>query len=578
MKSKYSLLLGLLLLASCANSGKSKDVESYGLELTTLLYPFLNKEGVVQQLDNPDNILIPYVAERFGLKIKEILELPGDLTPDQAALLWASSKMLPDIVGVGAADFGPMVETNLFRPLDDLLNEMPHYKKVIPPQYWPREANPADGKSYGLYSPNDRWLNRNIAEDDVVTPGRDVRSLWVREDVLRALGYRFTPVSELIRDTINQSIRPTAEQLRLNPPIDTPEALMKLLRQIKNSGMTAPDGSPLIPFTVLSWEVWHLSVMYDNGYWRINRAGEVDGYLGMPGFKPYMRWLWTAYREGLIDPDFLVQKNVQIQEKIAAGRVAAGEFVPNEMVTFAQLLDNVPTADVHPVPIPKSSPDTGFFDVGIPFSYPRVLISKNVPDATVEKIGQLADWLLSEEGKSVTAWGPEESGLYQHDAASGYRRFRSSELEQGMLEGIQNGEGPYKYGLYDTALRMHTTPILFALMPYERTNLEVPRAYNYISNPLGLLRSVAGSDPRFSGISSHLEAANSDNSEEVSAVSKWFWNIFLQTHLPQLLKAGDEAEFEERYEWILNAFMQETNYPIAKQRMVEYFQKFPPEW
>ncbi|MEM9424684.1 MAG: hypothetical protein AAF975_07855, partial [Spirochaetota bacterium] len=354
-----ALSVGLLLLLwtfSCAKAEKN-SADGGVIELTATLYT-PNTQGVIQQMDNEENVLTPYIAERFGLKIKEILEVPSDFAgkPAQAALMWASGDMLPDIMASGAEEFGSLVNTNLFRPLDDFLAKMPNYQKMLPAKYWPREANPADGKTYGLYALNQSWPpDKTISADDTVTLGRDPRSMWVREDVLEALGYSFTPVEELRKETVDKGIRPTLEQLRLDPPVDSPEAFMELLRKIKNSGLKAPDGSDLIPFTMPYWEAWHLSVMYDNGYWRINRAGDVDGYLGLPGFKPFMRWLWTAYREGLIDQDFLVQKGVQMQEKVAAGRVAAGEYVPNSKVTFKQMLQNAPGAYLHPIPFPKTS-------------------------------------------------------------------------------------------------------------------------------------------------------------------------------------------------------------------------------
>ena len=570
------IFCAMLLLAACGTKEEVAD----GMALTATLFTG-NNEGVIQQLENEDNILIPYIAEKFGLQIEEFLEIPPDLRgqPAQAALLWASGDMLPDLMTSGAEEFGSLVGTDLFRPLDEFLNKLPNYTEVLPTKFWPREANPKDGKTYAIYGPYDSWPpdKNKIAADDVVTPGRDPRSLWVREDVLKAVGYSFTPVAQLKSETLDRGIRPTAEQLRLEPPIDSPEAFMDLLRKIKNSGLKTPDGRDIIPFTMPYWEVWHLGVMYDNGYWRITRDGEVDGYLGLPGFQPLMRWFWTAYREGLIDQDFLVQKGVQMQEKVAAGMVAAGEYVPNSKVVFEQLQQNIPGADIHPIPFPKTSAERGFFDTYTPFSYTRVLVNKNLPDAVVDKIANLVDWLYTDEGREISTWGPESVGLYRVE--EGKRRFVSEELKEGMLQGAQSGEGPYKYGLYDFVLGLPTTPILAAIMPGGRRDLLlVPRAYNYGPDSTALFRSIVASQPRFSGLPRHLEVANSDQSPEVSAVADWYWNIFFQTYLPQILKANDEDEFATLYQQTIDAFMSETNYPAAKKRMTEYFEKFPAEW
>jgi hypothetical protein len=76
--------------------------------------------------------------------------------------------------------------------------------------------------------------------------------------------------------------------------------------------------------------------------------------------------LWTAYREGLIDPDYLVHTRVQLQEKVAIGRVAAGEFVPGANNVFAQLEQRVPGAVRHFFPSPSSLRTTAFSTPTIP--------------------------------------------------------------------------------------------------------------------------------------------------------------------------------------------------------------------
>lgn len=575
MKRLVSLSLTLFVsFAAVAGGGQegNRGASPKVIELTATILPKY-EIGVTEQLDNKDNVVSPYLAERFGLKIKEIRKVPDGMTYPQAILMWKAAGNAPDLMQCGAEDFGAMIASGNFTPLDDYLKDMPNYQKYMEKKYWNREVGP-DGKVYAFYNLlGYTWPMPEPPRNDVVTNSFHPRALWVREDVLKAVGYRFKPVMDLKAETVDKGVRPTAQQLAIDPPIDSPEAFLTLLRKIKAANLKASDGSPMIPFSMVSWETWHLGIMFDWGYWRITKAGDVDGYLGLPGTKPYLKWLWTAYREGLIDPDYLVHKGVQLQEKVAIGKVAAGEYVPDAKGTFAQLEAKVPGAIRHFIPFPKSSPDYGFYDTYTPQSYNRVLINKNLPPETIKRIAAFVDWTYTDEGAALLSWGPEKAGLYK--VVDGKRRFVDPAVEKAVLTGDVNGPGAYKYGLYDPVILMSTDPLANALGP-DVLHKTVMQEYNINMNYMGLISSIVGSNPRFVGVSTKLNVANSDQSPVVQGVADWYWGIFPQTYLPQLLKSENESQFEERYKQLIDAFMRETNYAQAKANMVEYFKKFPP--
>ncbi|MFW6261167.1 MAG: hypothetical protein ACOC6J_06245, partial [Spirochaetota bacterium] len=97
-------------------------------------------------------------------------------------------------------------------------------------------------------------------------------------------------------------------------------------------------------------------------------------------------------------------------------------------------------------------------------------------------------------------------------------------------------------------------------------------------NWMSLMSSIAGSEPRFRGTSTELQVANSDQTDLVQGVADWYWGIFSETYLPQILEAGNEAEFEERFDAMMEVFMAETDYAQAKANMEAYFEEFPPVW
>ncbi len=574
MKRMLVLLLVFLLplagISAAGNQETSKEDDV--IELTATLLP-VYELGVLQQLDNPDNVVSTYITEKFGLKVTEIQKVPPDMIYPQAIAMWNAAGMVPDIMQCGAEDFGAMVQSGVFAPLDNYLENMPNYEKFLPKKYWGRETGD-DGLIYAFYNlPGNTWPKPEPPANDVVSDGINTRALWVREDVLEAVGYTFNPIMELKKITADVGVRPTYEQLAVSPAIENPEDFMTLLRKIKDANLKAMDGSDMIPFSMVGWETWHVGVMYDWGYWRINRDGEVDGYLGLPGTRDYMEWLWNAYQEGLIDPDYLVHKSVQLQEKVATGKVAAGEYVPDALGVFKQLEENISGAVRHFIPFPKQSPDYGFYDPYNPHPYHRTLLSKDLSDEAMTRIAEFVDWTYTDEGADILAWGPESAGLYI-DTENG-RRFADKAVEEAVMSGAVDGVGVYKWGLFDSVIGMASDPLTNALGP---TNLQrsVFTAYNETSNWMRLASSVVASNPRFLGVSTQLQVANSDQSEVVQAVADWYWGIFSQTYLPQILKAKTKAEFNDKYSQMINAFMRETNYTQAKANMEAYFDKFPP--
>ncbi len=566
------LVLAMVFVFSCGEKSSGGGSGDDIVELTITVLPTYEL-GVMKQLENPDNVIVPYIEERFGLRVKEIMKVPPDMVYPQAIAMWTAAGMAPDLMQCGAEDFGAMVSSGAFTPLDSYLENMPNYEKYLPREYWSREVG-EDGKVYAFYNqPGHAWPQPEPAADDVVTMSMNHRALWVREDVLDAIGYSYTPVMELKKETIDKGIRPTAEQLAISPSINTPEDFLEFLRKIKAANLKAIDGSDVIPMSLVSWETWHLGVMFDWGYWRINEAGEVDGYLGLPGTRDYMEWLWTAYQEGLIDPDYLVHKSVQLQEKIATAKVAVGEYVPDALGTFAQLEQNKPEAIRHFIPFPKQSPDYGFYDTYTPHSYHRTLINKDLPEDVRLRIAEFVDWLYTDEAMEIMAWGPEDAGLYE--VVDGKRRFVDPQVEEDILSGATEGEGVYKWGLYDSVIDSPSDPLANALGP-RKIYPSVFHEYGQTGNYMALISSIVGSEPSNLPLGTKLQVANSDQSEVVQGVADWYWGIFPQTYLPQLLKAEDEAQFEERYAQMMDAFYRETSYEQAKANMVEYFKQYPP--
>ena len=178
-------------------------------------------------------------------------------------------------------------------------------------------------------------------------------ALWTREDLLAACGYSFTPLAEIDEQYCQKGEMPPAEAFAIEPAIDTPEKLAEYLQQIADLNIQVGDRS-LIPMSLISWSQFHVGTMFETGHWAIESSGEINGFLGGSGTKDYYRWLNDLYNRGLLDADFISQKDDQLQQKVASGLVGVGMMVPNMQTARETLLASNPEAMIRYIPWPNA--------------------------------------------------------------------------------------------------------------------------------------------------------------------------------------------------------------------------------
>ncbi|GLX67505.1 hypothetical protein [Paenibacillus glycanilyticus] len=542
--------------ASNATPEASKEPEK------PLEYSFLDlyRSAKPVGIDNPNDVVTPWVEKKFNIKLKEYTT-GGDRTATDVLNMMVAAGNLPDVVIVPHPFKAQFYETGQFADLSeykDLLVNMNQYTSDLG---WNNLS--LDGKLVGL---------PNTAEPDMTKP--DLASQvnsdifyqplnnWVpvvREDILKQLGYTFKPLSQLQGELDANPRQIALDDATLEPAINTFEDFEKLLYQIKDLHLKV-DGKELIPLEMPDWGAYHFSVLFSpTGGWYYDKAADkVTGYLDNPGMKEYYQTLAKWMKDGILDKNWLINKPEQAQEKIASGRVAVTMWAPDMTAARNALKAKNPEAEMHPInwPAPKYA-EKSYVDAASPAGWPIFMINKNVKD--IPRLLKYFDWFYSEEGKDITAWGPEEAGLWE--MKDGKKVFKDEKLWEAIRDTkkTEDGKNQEYYGILGTSESSITAPA-------PGYNNKTP----YYSYPIKLdaydRLHIYLSNPKISYDGSVLPAMTGASSE----TNGYYWSTARQK-VAQILSAKSDAAFDKQWDEVVNDFKQKSNYDAAVQEMKKAF-------
>ena len=534
------------------------------LELTVISWGDRQAEKAIV---NPTDIVTPYFEEMFNFKL-DIAVPPEGHTMEEMFALRAAAGDVPDIFGShGRSGAQQLVDQFDFVDMTDYLPDMPNYTRYIHQPTWPRFTN--DGRHYLLPNLGVDGLDPKY-EDNIYYKGFGVWPLMAREDILAKCGYKFTPLYELAKDTTDKGIWPTLDQLAIEPAIDTTEKFDELLRKIKALNIEVA-GAPLAPLNSTGWSYFHISNMMDNGHWRVSDEGEVDGYFGLPGAYPWMK-LWSGwYQDDLLDKDYLIQKDDQLQTKWVSGRVGVGVVIPNISAARQALLAEDETAVVRPIPWPKDNDRYGFYDV-FETGWTSFIFNAAITDQ-IPRIVEMIDFMSTEEGQAIRCWGPPDAGLYV-TGSDGKKQWKDEETRKNIMENVADTKNADYYGL-QSALSNAGSRIGWAI-PHGPPVEADPRL-NY--PPVLVVEVVV---PKVYSLSLNCgynvdgRVNYGDGGENCDAVSGVYWG-FITSDLSEALEAKDDAEFDAVWDKLMTDFNTDGQYPAAKLDMENWFAEFGPE-
>ncbi|ULL15244.1 hypothetical protein DVH26_12830 [Paenibacillus sp. H1-7] len=510
------------------------------------------------------DVVTPYIQNKFNIEFTDMY-VNNDQPLKERLNQWIATKNLPDVVMMDKAGASYAISTGQFADLTEFIKDMPNLKKWFPEQYWSRFTN--DGRNYQIPTP---LVNTNSNDpkyaDDPYNSGKRLTSLYVREDLLAKAGYKFKPLKEIQKETVDKGKKPTLEDFAIEPAIKTPEDFYQLLKKMKELNVSA-NGKPLIPISFPIWAQFHFGSMFDFGHWTLDKDGTVDGFLGSKDAKKYHEFMNRLYQEGLLDKDFIIQKDDQLQTKAATGQLGVILAVLNLDAVRQSLLNIDPSMELRAIPWPKENPDKGYYDI-YEGSFWRLLIRKDFPD--IKRLIQYLDWTLSDEALDLMSWGPENAGIWKMQ--DGKKVFVDPQVESDMLTGKLGGKGADYYGLFSR--QFYSKASYFGLGWYlvRDYNPKSPLRSYPAKYDLYVMNSgmVANKSYNVSGTASY-----GDGSKEAEAASNTYWT-FTTLDVAKLLTPKTKEEFDKNWNAIITKYMKDTNYEQASKNMVKWFKDNPP--
>lgn len=567
LRRVLTFLIVFALVGAAVHAGGAPEAatgETLGIRVwNEMLYA-----GEAHHVNNRDDVVTPYVEDRFDFRFEEVLNRSQQPFVERLNQFIATDN-LPDIIMADPRNTAQAIATGQFADLTDYIDQMPNYQRwfnQFGEDFWAMYMT--EGRVYQLPALVANDSLERYQHDPYAIPG-SAWALWAREDILEQAGYSFEPVEAIVERALGEGRRPSIEEFALDPPVDSPAAFRELLRRIHELDLSVGD-LPVVPFTSSSWSQFHLGSIFDFGHWTVRPDGSVDGFLGSVDAEEYYRYLWDLYRDGLVDPDWIVQTDEQIQQKVASGRAATGMYVPDMDSAIAALRSIDPDWTIRYIPWPKNNPDYGFFDIRIP-GFTRLVVRKEFPE--IERLIEYFDWIFSDEGLALMTWGPEESGLWTVND-HGDRVFTDEQLNAYARRGraaIADGTGtsPANHGLgfYSRAAMASTG----WQMRNETAN---PYWFNRSFDPsvddLELNRRIVGS----TGVNFDGRATYGDFLEKVPAVIDYYWARFQNLDVGRLLTAQSEAEWEREWRDIISNYRHNVGYDEAKAELEEWFAEY----
>mgnify|MGYP000871446123 CR=1 FL=1 len=508
-----------------------------------------------------DDVVAKYILDKFNIKIGKTYANEG-MTKKERINLFVASGTLPDIC-YDINDNSTFPSTGLVADLTDLIPKYcPNLMKIWPQNQW--KFAEYNGRLYCFPNPLKHSSDPKYKDDVYTSPGGNWAGISTTENTLRKCGYSFTPWDKIVEKINTTQKKPTEEDFAITPAIKTPEDFEEFLKKIRTV-----YGSDVIPFDTWIALEPHMGTMFGLtcGQWAYDEKTQtVFSGFAAPNAKKYWQWFNRIYTEGLLNPDFAVEKDEQRQENIVNGKIKTWMFESDITAIQTAVKKRDPNDSVHMIPLPQEEGTTNpGIDVASTATF-RLYINKNFSD--IPRLLKFFDWTQSDEFSSLCNWGTAELGLYTTNS-EGKKVYKNNDIYLALKNGDSDKQKQYlnKYGLMGNTI-FHYFYLPASGSGYDPQNWQ--RSYKFSAtnaNPQYLRAFISDKGLNWTG--TLLNGVD----DVTQAANNWYAQTFEQQLSPKLFAAKNSEEFDKAWDTVMKDWDENSKYAEAQKEMEQEFAK-----
>lgn len=445
-----------------------------------------------------DSLVSKYITEKTGVNVK--IEVPSGDANEQLTLMMTSGQ-LPDLISMGSWETSvkKLWEGDHVYALNELADKYdPYFYKVAGDGTlkWYKQEN---GNTYGI--PNDSY-SPNLMHETGMTAAN--QTFLVRKDLYEEMG---------------------------SPDLSTPEGFLSALQLLKDK-YSEYKGQKMSPFFAQGNVAYGMSEYLQNllaiPY---EKDGKVYDRITDPDYIAWLKTFRTAYERKLINADFLVDSDTQVEEKTNNARYFMMVREWNGMAGVNPILAASANPDSYYIAVdgPQNSKgDTAKLFPGNMDGWMVTMISKSTKNP--ERAIRFLTYLASEEGQKDLFLGKEGETW---DLVNGNPQLKPELVDMAATD-IEKLEK--EYGVLDTYWMMRNPVIV---------NQWRPEKAAVIKQMEDFANAQADID---SGIYKGLDPlGDSEAAVSWSRISQNWQEV-----VPELIMSKSEADFDKVFEDFLN--------------------------